>query len=1291
MPFSKKKLFLRILIAVLLLCLGVGGLLYLRLSDEETVKGMVIAELERLAGRPVTLESVEVDFEEDGLGLRLNRLSLLHTDALQAGSQPQIEFSAGSVWIGFRILPFLSKQQVSIHSIEVEGADIQLVRDREGRLPFLKTVSSNASTGTSGARPLLWAETIRSIEMEDSTLRWIDHAVVDRDGSPTAITLHYVNLALSRPLLAAKLVLKLQAAWAPRKLNEPDLELKGEIDFAGGLDDMHSVHYVGRVEIERLRSERLRPYWEQILKFEMRPAVLRTQSTFSGTWGTILETSGTLEHQYDASDGTPSLTAANLPPSGGFDYAVVWTPGALEVRRADYAAGDYRFQIQGALTPFPAPDPGVAFQVRTSAVSPGQWEDAFPFHMMPPDIRSSALQYWKSGEIEVESAAFRGTWNELQSMLAGTLPHNLSAKVNLNNVAAGDALANLQRVTGSVEYREGRVTAKWAQARWRQVTLQNIKSVLSDFTTTPRMETKLEVQAKIDELVSMARGQVGEGEIRNALQSIKQASGESETRLTLSGPTLLPAQWRVQGEMRVRDATFQAGSLTSPFQKITGTVAFENAPAGEDREAGWTLRFAGFSAECHNHRFRDVTGTAHIAGGRAKTELTAQVDLGALQSKQFVPVTAVPGSFGRILKKMEVSDGTLRIKYREERFADPKKKTKMSGGVRFEDVSVSYRGRFRPLQKVTGSLTFDGEKISFETSDARYGDSGIRLQGTFFHPGQPKAELVLKATASDFQQQDFTGVPFLETLSYEGVAQVESVLHWSKRSVTLKNSIDLTGASYSYRDLLAKPGAVANTIETVMVFTEKEGIDFKTLAVALNGNRVSGTAHLLLEDPARFQFKLGAHRFQMASLSPYIKPLRGARAGMMDFDISGKGLLDSPEAGDYEGRVQLDNVRFAPEAVSMPVWVDGEMFFANRVMKVTRARVTLGKMPLSLEGKLVVTERPEWDLKISGNALDITQFKKETPPGSSPEGTAVGVGGWTAPPWFRNGSGSVDLSLASFTVPHARFHDFNGTFRFAEGVVSTDNLKWGRKGRDRFDVRATLKIREQEPPEVSAHIVSTGERVEGFFGVFGDLFENCLTGTLERLEARVSARGTSLKELTRTLDGTLVLRIRNGRIHTGRLLNGTTQLFGYSLNPDKAVERRQRPFADYKVVKGDFFLKDGVAVTENFIFENPKELMTLVGTFDLNAHNMDTVVGVAPWRAVDSFFKNIPLVGKIITGGEEESVFKNYFQVRGPFENPEVKAVPFTSLGKKVVGMFGAILKTPQYILSGDAERTEQN
>ena len=58
------------------------------------------------------------------------------------------------------------------------------------------------------------------------------------------------------------------------------------------------------------------------------------------------------------------------------------------------------------------------------------------------------------------------------------------------------------------------------------------------------------------------------------------------------------------------------------------------------------------------------------------------------------------------------------------------------------------------------------------------------------------------------------------------------------------------------------------------------------------------------------------------------------------------------------------------------------------------------------------------------------------------------------------------------------------------------------------------------------------------------------------------------------------------------------------------------------------------------------------------------------------------MFGKILTAGDEGSLIKAYYDVKGPFENPTVTLVPLTSLGKKFMGLFKSVLQTPEEILN---------
>ena len=183
---------------------------------------------------------------------------------------------------------------------------------------------------------------------------------------------------------------------------------------------------------------------------------------------------------------------------------------------------------------------------------------------------------------------------------------------------------------------------------------------------------------------------------------------------------------------------------------------------------------------------------------------------------------------------------------------------------------------------------------------------------------------------------------------------------------------------------------------------------------------------------------------------------------------------------------------------------------------------------------------------------------------------------------------------------------------------------------------------------------------------------------MRKFLAEVQGQGKTWKEIALTLNGKVSLRLENGTVHTGRLLNGIQKLFGLPADPQEVANRWLEPDKFYKEIAGDFVLVGGRAHTENFVYDEARKKISLVGQFDLGNNTMDIVVGVAPMRGLDKFIKKIPLVGGIITGGEEESLFKNYYTVTGPFENPKTTSVPLTSLGKKVVGIFQGIMQAPE-------------
>ena len=156
-----------------------------------------------------------------------------------------------------------------------------------------------------------------------------------------------------------------------------------------------------------------------------------------------------------------------------------------------------------------------------------------------------------------------------------------------------------------------------------------------------------------------------------------------------------------------------------------------------------------------------------------------------------------------------------------------------------------------------------------------------------------------------------------------------------------------------------------------------------------------------------------------------------------------------------------------------------------------------------------------------------------------------------------------------------------------------------------------------------------------------------------------------------------------------KLKHGVDKLFGLDTSSSSTKENKGNPFP-FKQLSGDFVPKNGIFKTENLILETNERRTTIVGTFDLAKNQMDTVVGVAPLAELDRLLTKIPVVGKIITGGDEKSFLKTYYKVKGDFYDPDISAIPFTSLGKKVMGIFQGIVQAPIEIL-GSLPKTKNS
>ncbi len=114
----------------------------------------------------------------------------------------------------------------------------------------------------------------------------------------------------------------------------------------------------------------------------------------------------------------------------------------------------------------------------------------------------------------------------------------------------------------------------------------------------------------------------------------------------------------------------------------------------------------------------------------------------------------------------------------------------------------------------------------------------------------------------------------------------------------------------------------------------------------------------------------------------------------------------------------------------------------------------------------------------------------------------------------------------------------------------------------------------------------------------------------------------------------------------------------------------------YDSVTGDFTIKSGVISTENLLLSSNSMRMSGIGSIDRTEKTRNATLALHPLVTIDKIISNIPFAGWVITG-KEKSTVTIYSEVKGPLKDPEVRAVPIKSIGRKIGGIFKRLLFIP--------------
>jgi uncharacterized protein YhdP len=1335
MVFRRIKTALKYFLAFFLLaCVSLLGLVFWNLTDVDRLKELAIMQLENLTGREVVVGAAELDWSK-GVSVKLLNVSI---GGVQ-GSGP--ECSARSVWVVAKILPLLERQ-IEIQKVIVEGAYLLIERNASGDMRLGGWASKPGTSAPSRWANLFKVNAITEVSFKDSSLKFVDHANTAGDDSPRRISLENFHVSIRKLLLQKKLNFVLGGEM-PNEGPPAVISTEGTLGTEILTGDFSNLSIAGNMKMQNMLLQTVKPYLEFVSSDFPENSRLSFETDFEG--GRSWKVKGKAQYSLTERDGLPALSNRSTSNRASANFEAFYNENALELKNVSISAGQFQLKGNARSKNIFASDPQIKFSVSTDPFYIDQSPNYLPLKVLPERVHGILHSRFQGGTIKVKSFNFDGTLNQLKGLGTEKNDRLISAEMDLDRVDWLDPLPDFKKVTGSLKLHQGDSQVLITNTTFEGLPISTISGSIKNLLHAPVADLQVKNQVEIQAFKNFLIRILKEAPFVKTLNQLEDIKGTGMVAVTLKGSLENDSDLSIKGHLTIDDATIKRRGLKEIITTVRGEVFYDQPSALEKANAGvtTTARLNNFSGKLKQSSFSDFNATLDLDSKDPYRKLSTKLHLNLVDLPILLADFPLSKPAEESLKFIEFSGGFVDIE--RFLTADPKKpgSEKIWGSAQLKNASFKYRKRFQPLMNVTGTIKFASRSpFVLENIAGWYGNSPLRLNGNIDRSAPARLSYALNFDLDKLLSADLKDIPQLQTLKFEGPLHfkgkltgtvgtdsaspsnpsyhlayeldkvlrndvtdasylrnwkfdgplhVSGTLNSQNDNIEFDQLIDLTPIAYQQESVFSKPAGVSNPVRLQGVYSPAKGLQIKHIQINLDKSRFDGSASISTGQPSLLDMNMKAPDLDLASASRYFKNLSFAKQGTLSLNFHLNGPMESGNKNLTVSEANFKNVLLDSSNSSLPPGIfSGKLEKKANDYSLKEGQWTHDDSKLLFNGNYIDSLTPQLNLQLTAGTLKIGDNKKEQ---DENEDSGLKKLIKSDFPLFTKGAVSVDLALDSLVYKKLNMKKVHGKINIKDKKLTVSKLYFGEN--DSIHTEGTFVFHKDKSMEFKNRLSVKNMKAQNFMASLGSDFKNGLTGDIKNLSASLSGQGDKWDEISSSLTGSIEMNMEAGNFHKTQFKQGIETLIGKASKKtqpghkekleDKLNKKSPESEDDHipfdKVI-GKFMLIGGVAKTDDLIFESPGRRTSLVGKFDLVQNSMDLVVGVAPLADLDKFLTQIPLVGKILTAGDEASLLKAYYTAKGPLTDPEVTAIPFVSLGKKVMGIFQGILQTPQDILS---------
>ena len=1264
MAISRKRIIFYSLFTLILAVFSVFSLAYYQLRNLGEFKTLAVEKLEELTRREVKIGEAEMDIVR-GLSIRLKDV------AVRSRSAEEPELMARSVWVVVKLLPLLDKR-VEVKKIIVQGLSLRMVRDAEGRFSLGDVKKWITQPAESNLFKILKASLMNQLMVEDGAIHFQDYFNRPPE-DPLPLNLEHISFSVRKNFLDSPFQFTLKGEIANGG-SPTAFQVSGAFDNFSESQGFTGISINGKIRVHELNVSSFQPYLKKVLAKTPPGSWLSLDSSFSGNLGGTLKSEGTLKYSSNLNKNRPTLRDAHVPYRGGLEYKVSLNQDSIYIEELKSESGPFKFTAKGSLTNFLSNDPSVSFDLVTDSFLVNKSIDYLPLKFFPEEYHALIQSRFKNGSIKIKSLKFEGSLNQLRELAQEKNRSLISSELKMKHVDWQSPLPALQNVTGTFKVNKGNATLHITKARYENQPITNVHGTINNFMTRPRVDLKVENEVEMSQFHETLKRIFKGHPLLDSIAVYDNFEGTAIVRLDVKGPLDDFDRLAITGRMALNNVSLNEKGFGPRLENLNGNIIYSHTPeAAKRRDAYWipVIKFNNLSGNFSKSAFSDLNGEMGFSNGEPLEKMSATYNLASSDLRYVFSDDSEDALVG-LKEELDFVSGRLVLKYRSQGNPAKPETEKEWGKIELKNLSMKYPDRLMAMMDLNGNISYGDGKIRLESWNGRYGDSPFQLEGEIDRKNIKKLEYALRLNFPELVHTDLKDIPLFKDFKFAGPAHVSLNLNGNLDSFKFEHQADLTQVEYQILGFMKKRSNALNKFKAKGSVLKNGGIIIDSWSYELGGNQVSGSAGIPDLDNPKYTISVASDNFQVYPSRQFFQFLDAEMDGALDFKITGSGNLNNLQDSKFEGEMKFKELKIRPKNFLSPLMVDASLIFKEGRLDIRSGNIKSGQSGLKFSGVYKRGDAPSLDLNLTGERLNIDELLPE------PQGEETSfIDRLNQSEFFAKGKGEIrfdldkldyklftlDQVIGSIVLKNREIEMKDLVFDSNSSVNSGGRILIDAKGVGHFE--GSVQARDME--------------TKNLFSFFGNIFENSLSGDVKTVDARLKGSGKDWKEIFRSLSGNLSLDIQSGNINLEKLKRGVRRLFSSIPQPNPL---KKDAASSFKQISGDFVAKDGIFKTQNFVIETENQRTSIVGTFDLVNNQMDTVVGIAPLAGLDRFLTQIPVVGKIITGGDEKSILKAYYTVKGDFNNPEITLTPFTSLGKRVMGIFQAILQAPQELLA---------